>query len=146
MLDLVALVRTDDSEEHSAFIIRVTRIGKLGTTLAISSNRRTLRCIPVRYQFLEEPHGLTSHKTAFFIVTAVKTSNLTTMVSNLETRRHSHKDYTEILQAYFFCLRNECGLQVNEDNIFAILLKLRFFLSVLHLGVPREAAEDVGEL
>jgi hypothetical protein len=26
------------------------------------------------------------------------------------------------------------------------LLKLRFFLSVLHLGVPREAAEDVGEL
>jgi hypothetical protein len=28
-------------------------------------------------EFLQEPHGVTSQKTAFFIVTAVKTSNLT---------------------------------------------------------------------
>jgi hypothetical protein len=34
MLRRVALVRTDVSEEHSASIIRVTRIGELGTTLA----------------------------------------------------------------------------------------------------------------
>jgi hypothetical protein len=27
--------------------------------------------------FLQEPHGVTSHKTAFFIATAMKTSNLT---------------------------------------------------------------------
>jgi hypothetical protein len=39
---LVALVRTDDSEELSASIIRVTRIGELGTTLAVTSNQRTL--------------------------------------------------------------------------------------------------------
>jgi hypothetical protein len=39
----VALVRTDVSEELSASFIRVTRIGELGTTLAVSSNRRTLR-------------------------------------------------------------------------------------------------------
>jgi hypothetical protein len=38
----VALIRTDVSEEFSASIIRVTRIGELGTTLAITSNRRTL--------------------------------------------------------------------------------------------------------
>jgi hypothetical protein len=50
----VALVRTDVSEESGASIIRVTRIGELGT-----------------------PHGVTSQKTAFIIVTAVKTSNLT---------------------------------------------------------------------
>jgi hypothetical protein len=31
MLRRVALVRTDDSEERSAFIIRVTRISELGT-------------------------------------------------------------------------------------------------------------------
>jgi hypothetical protein len=31
MLRRVALVRTDVSEEHSASIIRVTRIGELGT-------------------------------------------------------------------------------------------------------------------
>jgi hypothetical protein len=38
MLRRVALVRTDVSEEHSASIIRVTRIGELGTTLAVTSN------------------------------------------------------------------------------------------------------------
>jgi hypothetical protein len=34
----VALVRTDISEECITSIIRVTRIGKLGTTLAVNSN------------------------------------------------------------------------------------------------------------
>jgi hypothetical protein len=38
----VALVRTEVSEDLSASIIRVTRIGELGT-LAVTSNRRTLR-------------------------------------------------------------------------------------------------------
>jgi hypothetical protein len=36
-------VRTEVSKELSASIIRVTRIGELGTTLAVTSNRRTLR-------------------------------------------------------------------------------------------------------
>jgi hypothetical protein len=43
MLRRVALVRTDVSEELSASFIRVTRIGELRTTLAVTSNRRTLR-------------------------------------------------------------------------------------------------------
>jgi hypothetical protein len=43
MLRRVALVRTDISEELSAFFIRVTRIGEIGTTLAVSSNRCRLR-------------------------------------------------------------------------------------------------------
>jgi hypothetical protein len=43
MLRRVALVRTDVSEELSASIIRVTRIGKPGTTLVVTRNRRTLR-------------------------------------------------------------------------------------------------------
>jgi hypothetical protein len=43
MLRHVALVRSDVSEELSASFIRVTRIGELGTTLAVTSNRRTLR-------------------------------------------------------------------------------------------------------
>jgi hypothetical protein len=38
----VALVRTDVSEELSTSFIKVTRIGELGT-LAVTSNRRTLR-------------------------------------------------------------------------------------------------------
>jgi hypothetical protein len=41
MLRRVALVRTDVSEELSASIIKVTRIGELGT-LAVTSNGRTL--------------------------------------------------------------------------------------------------------
>jgi hypothetical protein len=43
MLRRVALVRTDVSEEISASIIRVTGIGELGTTLAVTSNQRTVR-------------------------------------------------------------------------------------------------------
>jgi hypothetical protein len=43
MLRRVALVRTNVSEEHSTSIIRLTRIGELGTTLAVSSNVRMLR-------------------------------------------------------------------------------------------------------
>jgi hypothetical protein len=43
ILRRVALVRTDVSEELSASFIRVARIGELGTTLDLSSNRRTLR-------------------------------------------------------------------------------------------------------
>jgi hypothetical protein len=42
MLRGVALVRTDVSDERIASIIRVTRIGGLGT-LAVTNNRRTLR-------------------------------------------------------------------------------------------------------
>jgi hypothetical protein len=41
MLRRVALVRTDVSEEPSAFIIRVTRIGELGRTLVVTGNRYT---------------------------------------------------------------------------------------------------------
>jgi hypothetical protein len=47
------------------------KIGELGTTLAATSNRRTLR----------RNTGVTTQKTPFFIVTAVKTSNLTSNVS-----------------------------------------------------------------
>jgi hypothetical protein len=111
MLRRVVLVRTDVSEECSTSFIRVTRIGELGITLAVTSNRRTLRknphlvflrsvrrllvtanvipsspilvtlmmesYVPPKRRFLQEPHGITSRKTPFFIVTAAKTSNLT---------------------------------------------------------------------
>jgi hypothetical protein len=43
MLRRVARVKTDVSEELSISIISVKRIGELGTTLAVTSNRRTLR-------------------------------------------------------------------------------------------------------
>jgi hypothetical protein len=43
MLSRMALVGTDVSDELSASLIRVTRIGEIGTKLALTSNRRTLR-------------------------------------------------------------------------------------------------------
>jgi hypothetical protein len=58
MLRRVALVRTDVSEELSTSLIRVIIIG------------------PKR-RFLQEPHGVISQKTQFFIVTVLKTANLT---------------------------------------------------------------------
>jgi hypothetical protein len=42
MLRRVVVVRTEVSEEHSASFIRVTRIDELGTTLAATSNRRSV--------------------------------------------------------------------------------------------------------
>jgi hypothetical protein len=45
----VALVRTGVSEELIASFIRVTRIGELGTTLAVTINRRTQRALVASY-------------------------------------------------------------------------------------------------
>jgi hypothetical protein len=79
ILHRVALVRTDVWEELSSSLIRVTKIGELGTTLAVTSNRRTLRrnaISPIsskevlsssETRFLHEPHGVTSQKTPFII-------------------------------------------------------------------------------
>jgi hypothetical protein len=56
MLRRVVLLRTDISEEHSVSFIRKTTIGA-GTTLAVTSNRLTLRA-----------HSVTSQKKTFFTV------------------------------------------------------------------------------
>jgi hypothetical protein len=98
MLHRVALVRTDVSEERIASIIRVERIGELRTTLAVTSNRRSVRRVLVTANVPSSPIFVTlmmdalrfsetsvltratrlrSQKTPFFIVTAEKTSNLT---------------------------------------------------------------------
>jgi hypothetical protein len=43
LLCCVALVKNKISEERRASIIRVTRIGELGTTLAVTSNRHAVK-------------------------------------------------------------------------------------------------------
>jgi hypothetical protein len=99
MLRRVALVRTNVSERRISSIIRVTRIGELEATLAVSGNRSTLRRVrllvpanvsisailatlmmendPPKRRFLQETHGVTSQKTPFSVVTAMKTSDIT---------------------------------------------------------------------
>jgi hypothetical protein len=49
MLRHVAFVRTDVSEELSAAFIKVTRIGELGTTLAVTGKSRTQRASVASY-------------------------------------------------------------------------------------------------
>jgi hypothetical protein len=71
ILQHVALVKIDVSEERIPSIIRVTRIGELGTTLAVTSNRSTSRRNTITISsprwFLHGPHGVTSQKMAFSI-------------------------------------------------------------------------------
>jgi hypothetical protein len=99
MLSRVALVRADISEEHVASIIEVKRISKLETMLTVTRNRSTLlqlivtvNAVPSSLVFVNLMmeaicYSKTSVitrvtrrrilETAFFIVTAVKISNLT---------------------------------------------------------------------
>jgi hypothetical protein len=93
MLRRVAVVRTEVSEELNASFIRVTRIGELGTTLAVTRLLLVTASIvpssPILVTLMKEAlsfpetsvlqksHGVTSQKIPFLIVKAVKTSNLT---------------------------------------------------------------------
>jgi hypothetical protein len=79
----VALVRTGVSEELVDSIIRVKIIRQLLvtanvflTSLIIFVLRMEGR-VPPKCWISQGPQGFTSQKTAFFIVTAVKSSNLT---------------------------------------------------------------------
>jgi hypothetical protein len=111
MLRHVDLVKTDVSEERIATIIRLTSIGELGTRLAVTSNGSTLRGKTLKSRFLQEPHGVTSQKTAVFIVTAVKNSILT--ISGIIP--HYDSDLFLTFTKYLYCgdrniLREEIAL------------------------------------
>jgi hypothetical protein len=73
MWHCVGLVRTDVSEEYIVSIFRGTRIGKLWTALAVTSNRSTLfiaqrllspwwwrRYVPPKRRFLQKSHDVIS--------------------------------------------------------------------------------------
>jgi hypothetical protein len=58
MLRRVALVRIDVSEEPNASFIRVTRIGELGTTLAVTVFLRSVRRLLVTASVVPSSPGL----------------------------------------------------------------------------------------
>jgi hypothetical protein len=62
----MALVRTEVSEELNASFIMVTKIGALGTTLTVTSNRRKLRrnTSPILATLMKE--ALSSSETSVF--------------------------------------------------------------------------------
>jgi hypothetical protein len=84
MLRRVAVVRTDVSEELSVSIIRVTRIGELGTTLAETNNRRRLQRNTKPRRNIPEDAILHSHRRE-----NLKSSN---SEANHVTDRGSHKN------------------------------------------------------
>jgi hypothetical protein len=90
MLRRVALVRTDVSEQLSSFFIRVTRFGELGTTLAVTSNRRTLVFLRSVRRLLVTASVVPSSSIVVTLMEALSSSE--TLVLTRATRRNIPED------------------------------------------------------
>jgi hypothetical protein len=96
MLRRVALVRTDASEELSASFFRVKTIGVLGTTLAVTTNRRTLRGNTTKgVTFLEDaiPHSHRCENLKSYIGLACLRPSESTASRDASNRRKQRRNF-----------------------------------------------------
>jgi hypothetical protein len=91
MFRLVALVRTDVSEELSASINSVTGMDELGTTLAVTSNRRTQRRHPSVLRLLVTASVVSSSSILVPLMTEALRSSKTSVLTRA-TRRNIPED------------------------------------------------------
>jgi hypothetical protein len=155
MLRRVALVRTDVSEKLSASIIRVARIGELRTTLAVTSNRRTLRRNTVlTLIFLiilcEEYNSWSSSLCSFLhppdtsalfgqnILLSILFSNTLSLCSSLNVRdqvSHPYRTTGKIIVLYIVIVTfsdNRQGRKGSGPNMYQAYLTVLFTTSQSH--------------
>jgi hypothetical protein len=87
------LIRTDVSEERIAYIVRMTRIGELGTTLAVTNNRRTLRS----YRLLVTANVPSTPIVVTLMMEVIHSSE--TLVLAIATRRNSLEEAFFVVSA-----------------------------------------------